>query len=128
MEGVMVYSEDVELMLQLLGKGRELAGKLDAALYALLIGAGADADTLIEHGADRVYVADDPQLASFALEPYRAVVLEAVEKASPEVILMGATKRGKELAPRVAAALDTGCMTECIELDVDEERRLVAER
>jgi len=128
MKGVMVYSEDMELMLQLLGKGRELADKLDSALYALLIGAEADAGTLIEHGADRVYVADDPQLASFALEPYRAVVLEAVEKASPEVILMGATKRGKELAPRVAATLDTGCITECIELDVDEERRLMAER
>ena len=128
-EGVLVYSEDKELELQILGKARELADKLDTELCALLVCAGiADADTLIEHGADKVYVADDPKLAHFAVEPYRAVVLEAVKRASPEFLLIGATKRGKELAPRVAAALDTGCMTECVKLDVDDQRRLVAER
>lgn len=128
-KGVMVYSEDWELGLQLLGKGRELADKLDAELYALTMGGEAmEADALIEHGADRVYMADDPGLAPFSVEPYRAVILEAVKRASPEIILIGATKRGKELAPRVAAALDTGCMTDCIGLDVDEQRRLVAER
>ena len=127
--GVMVYSEEGDLQLQLLGAGRALADKLDAELYALLIGAGiAGADDLIEHGADRVYVADDDGLAHFALEPYRAALLEAVRAASPEILLIGATKRGKELAPRVAAALDTGCMTECLRLDVDEGGRLVAER
>jgi len=128
-KGVMVYSEERKLELQLLGAGRELADKLEVELYALLVGAGvAGADDLIEHGADKVYVVDDAGLARFAVEPYRAAVLGAVRKASPEVLLIGATKRGKELAPRVAAALDTGCMTECVRLDVDEERRLVAER
>lgn len=128
-EGLLVYSEDRELELQILGKGRELADRLDTELYALLVGTGiAEADTLIEHGVDKVYVADDPKLAHFAVEPYRAVVLEAVKRAYPEILLIGATKRGKELAPRVAAALDTGCMTECIKLDVDDQRRLVGER
>jgi len=51
-----------------------------------------------------------------------------VKEASPEILLMGATKRGKELAPRVAAALDTGCMTDCIKVDMDDQRRLVVER
>jgi len=125
----MVYSEDVELELQLLGKGAELAAKLGSDLSALLIGSDVtDAKTPIEHGADKVYVADHPKLAQFAVEPYRTAILEAVKKASPEIILLGATKRGKELASRVAAALDTGCMTECIALDVDDERRLLAER
>jgi len=129
LNGVMVYSEDVELELQLLGKGAELAAKLGSDLSALLMGSDVkDAKTLIEHGADKVYIADHPKLAQFAVEPYRTGILEAVKKASPEIILLGATKRGKELAPRVAAALDTGCMTECIALDVDDERRLLAER
>ena len=128
-KGVMVYSEDRELELQLLGKGRELAAKLDTELQAVLTGAEiTDADTLIEHGADKVYVADHPKLAHFAVEPHRAAILEAVKTASPEILLIGATKRGKELAPRIAAALDTGCMTECIGLDVDDEGRLLAER
>jgi len=129
LNGVMVYSEDVELEFQLLGKGAELAAKLGSDLSALLIGSDVtDANTLIEHGANKVYVADHPKLSQFAVEPYRTGILEAVKKASPEIILLGATKRGKELAPRVAAALDTGCMTECIALDLDDERRLLAER
>ena len=126
---VLVYSEDRELLLQLLGKGRELADKSGGELCALLLGSGmSGADGLFGYGADRVYVADDPKLARFGLEPYRAGVLEAVGKASPGFILIGATKRGKELAARVAAALDTGCMTECVALDIDEGGRLLAER
>jgi len=128
-KGVMVYSEDRELELQLVGKGRELADKLGAGLSALAMGSGiADAGNLSEYGADRVYVADDPRLADFSVETYRAVILSAVKEFSPEIIIMGATKRGKELAPRIAAALGTGCMTECTSLDVDDQRRLVAER
>ncbi len=127
--GVMVYSENGDLALQLVGKGRELADKLGSNLCALVAGQGVeDTQTFINHGSDGVYVADDPALAEFSLEPYRAVLLEAVKTGSPQVLLIGGTKRGKELAPRVAAALDTGCMTDCISLDVDREGRLVGER
>lgn len=126
---VMVYSENRELELQLLGKGRELADKLGAELCALLIGSGvSNVDELVECGADKVYVVDDPGLASFSVAPYRAAVMKAVKTASPSILLIGATKRGKELAARVAAALDTGCMTECLQLDVTIEGDLVSER
>ena len=126
---VLVYSEDRELLLQLLGKGREIAEKAGGELCALLMGSGiSGADELFRYGADKVYVVDDPKLEHFSLEPYRASALEAVEKASPGYILVGATKRGKELAARVAAALDTGCMTECVGLELDDEGRLRAER
>ncbi len=129
LNGVMVYSEDFELMLQLLGKGAKLAAKLSTDLCAVSIGSEVtDADALVEYGADKVYVADHPKLSHFAVKPYRAAILEAVKRAYPEIILFGATKRGKEIAPRVAAALDTGCMTECISIDLDDERRLLAER
>lgn len=126
---VLVYSEDRELAYQLLAKGRELADKLGAELCAVEIGSGVtDADELVKQGAEKVYVADDPGLAQFNVETYRSAVMVATEVASPEILLMGATKRGKELAARVAAALETGCMTECINLDVDDDDRLLAER
>lgn len=128
-KSVLVYSEDGELALQLLGKGRELADKIGAVLVALAIGPRiSDADGFVEHGADRVIVVDDPSLSRFGVEPYRAAVLGAVKAVDPEMILIGATKRGKELAARVAAALDTGCMTECFHLNVDREGRLKAKR
>jgi electron transfer flavoprotein alpha subunit len=125
----LAYSEDRELLLQLLGKSREIAEKAGGEVCALLIGSGiSGADELFRYGADKVYVVDDPKLEHFSLEPYRASVLEAVEKASPGFILLGATKCGKELAARVAAALDTGCMTECVSLEIDDEGWLRAER
>jgi electron transfer flavoprotein alpha subunit len=73
-------------------------------------------------------VADGPGFEHFSVEAYRAAFLKAVEASEPGIILIGATKRGKELAARVAAALDTGCMTECLSLEVDEEGNLVGER
>jgi electron transfer flavoprotein alpha subunit len=128
-KSVLVYSEDGELALQLMGKGRELADKIGAELVALAIGPRiSDTNGFVEHGADRVIVVDDPSLSRFGVEPYRAAVLGAVKAVDPEMILIGATKRGKELAARVAAALDTGCMTECFHLDVDREGRLKAKR
>ena len=126
---ILVYSEDKEILHQLLAKGRELADKVGTDLSALTVCPGdRGAIELVEHSADRVYVVDDPSLVNFNVEQYRSVVLEVVNVAQPDIILMGATKRGKELAARIAAALDTGCMTECIQLDVDDEGRLQAER
>lgn len=126
---VVVYSEDRELGLQMLSKGREISDKLGAELIALLIGYGiTDPEDYITYGADRVLIVDDPALGSFAVETYRGAVLDALKDVDLEVLLIGATKRGKELAARVAAALDTGCMTECFEIDVDEEGRLLGER
>jgi len=129
--GVMVYSEEPGLLLELLAAGRGLADKLDAPLSAVLIGgevSGERREEAIRHGADRVYVLENPRLADFNVETYKAALLRVVEAEPPEVLLIGGTKRGKELAPRVAAALETGCMTDCISLEVDEEGRLVGRR
>jgi len=129
MAGVLVYSEDNELALQILGKGRELANKLGSDLESLIIGYRIDEPNIpIKANADIVHLVDDVKLGNFDVELYRTALLASIEKSSPEIILIGATKYGKELAPRVAAALNTGCMTECISLDLDDQRRLVAER
>jgi len=126
---VLVFSEDREIGFQLLAKGREFADKLGGEVYALVVGLGVTgAHEHFEYGADKVYVIDEARLAHFEVVPYREAVLKAVGEAEPHVLLIGATKRGKELAARVAAALDTGCMTECVGLELDEEGRLKAER
>lgn len=128
-KNVLVYSEDRELALQLLGKGRQFADMLGGSLISLLMGSEViDINGLIAHGADKVYVVEDPKLEHLSLEPCRATILKAFERSTPHVILIGATKRGKELAARVAAALNTGCMTECVRLDLDGEKRLIADR
>ena len=130
-KGVIVYSEDPDLLLELLGVGRVLADKLGNPLSAILIGCGIGEERSrepIRYGADGVYVVEDPRLEVFSVEPYRAALLRVIKADPPEVLLIGGTKEGKELAPRVAAALEAGCMTDCISIDLDEEERLVGKR
>jgi electron transfer flavoprotein alpha subunit len=119
----LVYSEDRELAFQILAKARELADVKGSEVVALVTD-GAPQE-YINQGADKALSVKE--LESFALAPYRAAVLKAIDEEAPEFILMGATKRGKELAPRVAAALGVGCMTECYNLSL-EDGRLEVER
>lgn len=118
---VLVWSEDKEIAYQLIAKGVELAGKLGSEVYAL---ASGDAQEYINQGAEKVLVAE---LGEFSVEPYRGALLKAVEVSGAEIVLIGASKRGKEAAPRVAAALGVGCMTECNNIDL-VEGELVVER
>jgi electron transfer flavoprotein alpha subunit len=127
---VWVYSDRHELALEMLGKGREIADKLQACLAAILLGHDVDekADELIKFGADKVYLIDDPKLVSFQLEPYLSVLHKLAASYKPEVILIGSTRNGKPLAARLATRLETGCIPDCIRLSVDEQGRLVGER
>jgi electron transfer flavoprotein alpha subunit len=128
-KGVFVYSENRSLLLQLLGKGEELARKLGGELSTLVVGSKTSEETALhEHGADIVFVANKPELPSIDAECHRSALIETINTDSPHIVIIGATKRGKELAARLAAILDTGCMTECIDLDVDEEGRLKSKR
>ncbi|MBI2909773.1 MAG: electron transfer flavoprotein subunit alpha/FixB family protein [Chloroflexi bacterium] len=112
---------------ELLGAGRRLADALGEKLNALLIGDGIGdvAGELIAWGADTVYVADDPLLKDYQPEPYAAAIKKACQKTSPEVLLLGQTSVGRDLAPRLAFALGTGLAMDCIELTVDPATRLV---
>ena len=112
--------------IELLGKGRELAGKLDVELTAFLIGesVGDLAKELIFYGADRVIVADDPILRDYGTELYTDIISEQAMKEKPEVLIVGASPIGRDLAPRLSFRLNAGCTADCTDLDIDEENRL----
>jgi electron transfer flavoprotein alpha subunit len=114
--------------LELLGKGIELAAKLQGELAAVLIG-GADISdhvaTLAAYGAERVYVAADPALEHYTTGGYSAVLSEAILTYHPAVVLLGSTANGRDLAPRVAARLKLGLTGDCIDLAIDDQQRLV---
>jgi len=117
----LVYSEDKELAFQILAKARELAVEKGSEVIALVTD-GAPQD-YINQGADKALNVEG--LGSFALTPYRAAMLKAVDEAAPEHILIGATKRGKELGPRIAAALGVGCMNECYSMRLEDGKLVV---
>ena len=129
MTAVWVYSEREEISLELLGKAGELAEKLGGEAVALALGSGVtDLAQRLAQSADKVYVVDNPQLERLDSEVYAKVIHQLAERYSPDIILVGSTKYGKELAARLATRLKVGCIPDCIRLDLDGEGRLVADR
>jgi len=115
---------------ELLGKGRQLADKLAVELSAVLLGHNIrkKADELVHCGADVVYVFDHPSLGEFDVVQYSRNIIKLAEETKPSVFLFGATRLGRSLAPRVAAALRTGLTADCVDLSLDEEGNLVQVR
>jgi len=128
--GVWVYSENMDLMQEMLGKASELAGKLQSEVAALLIGHDVKnrANELVGYGANKVYVVDNPVLKSFQSEVYMSALTTLIKEYKPDILLVGSTRKGRELAARLATRLETGCVPDCTSLSLDEQGRLVTER
>ncbi len=128
--GIWVFAEQrrgaiSSVVLELLNEGRRLADQLDTHLSAVLLGQdiSSRAQSLLTHGADRVFVADDPMLRDFNGDAYATVLTELIAKEKPEIVLTGATAIGRSLIPRVAARLGTGLTADCTQLEVNPETR-----
>jgi electron transfer flavoprotein alpha subunit len=128
--GVWVYAEQrhgevSSIVYELLNEGKRLAEKLGTVLSAVLIGCNvkSKAQGLINRGADKVYVCEDPIFTEFQDDPYSDVLTKLIEKEKPEIILMGATNIGRSFVPRVAARIRTGLTADCVSLEVDPETR-----
>jgi electron transfer flavoprotein alpha subunit len=112
---------------ELLGVGRDLAGDLGVELCAFILGVNLThlAEQAFGYGADKVYVVSAPVLARYRTEPYLNASVALIRKYKPEVVLMGATGLGRDLAGAVATRLETGLTADCTGLSVDKERRLL---
>jgi len=113
--------------LELLGKGRSLADKLCVDVTAIIIGENVSgiAKELIYCGADKVIIADDHIAKDYRTEVFTDIIIEQVVRERPEILLIGATCIGRDLAPRLSARLNTGCTSDCTELDIDKDMRLI---
>jgi electron transfer flavoprotein alpha subunit len=130
--GVWVYLEHEEgriegVSLELLGRGRELADALGTNLTALLAGyALGDLPRLATAcGADTVLTADHPDLQRYSTAPFTRIVHAMVTDGKPDILLLGATPDGRDLAGRLAVRLRTGLTADCTGLEIDPERRLL---
>jgi len=112
---------------EMAGKGRELADELGTTLTACVLGQGVEriAQEAICYGANRVFLVDDPTLGVYRTDPYAAVLIDLVQKYKPEVFILGASTRGRDLAGSVATRLCTGLTADCTELAIDPETRLL---
>ena len=129
--GIWVFAEQrhgqiKNVAYELLAKGRGLADILNTELSAVCFGHGIDeVDRLIAHGADKVYLAESPELADNQEDFFTQQLVGLIQEHRPEIVLAGATALGRAFIPRVAAALPTGLSADCIDLEVDAEKRLL---
>ena len=132
--GIWIFIEQDEghetrltLSFEMLGKGRELADELEVPLTAVLLGYNVKklADEAIFHGADRVLLADHPKLLQYDTELYSDIIAQKAREEKPEILLVGASPIGRDLAPTLSFCLKGGCTADCTELSVDLEKRLL---
>ncbi|RAI00731.1 electron transfer flavoprotein subunit alpha [Acuticoccus sediminis] len=118
---------------ELLGEGRKLADKRGVELAGVVMGGdgeevAAAAIEAFEHGADVVYTIVDPILTHYRNDPYTRALTDLVNTYKPEILLLGATNLGRDLAGSVATTLLTGLTADCTELAIDDEGSLAATR
>ncbi len=116
---------------ELLGEGRKLADKLGVALSGVVLAApGLAARRFCEeaffHGADNCYLMEDAVLSSYRNQPFTKGLTDLVNSYQPEILLLGATTQGRDLAGSVATTLKTGLTADCTELNIDMENRSMA--
>ncbi|MEE8541660.1 MAG: electron transfer flavoprotein subunit alpha/FixB family protein, partial [Desulfobacterales bacterium] len=130
---VWVLAEQIDcrllnVSLQLVGQARRLADVLEAWVGVILLGDNltTQPNELIAAGADKVYLGNAPELAIYQPEIYTQMIVDQAKVHRPEILLIGSTAMGRELAPLVAARLETGLTAHCIDLLINEDKILEA--
>ena len=125
---VMVFVEQrsgeiQNVSLELIGRGKELADKLNSKVSAVLLGHNVKSlsEELIQYGADEVICVDDENLDVYVTNTYTKALCDVINKKDPEIVLVGATTIGRDLAPRVSATIETGLTADCTSLEIDDE-------
>jgi len=130
--GIWVFAEQregklMQVAIELLGEGKKLAKAIGCELCAVLCGSNVDSlvDELFEHGADKVYYANAPELKQYTTDAYTKVINEAIEKYKPEIVLLGATHIGRDLGPCLAVRCRTGLTADCTKLEINPETKRI---
>lgn len=127
---VWVFAEQREgklmgVSIELLGEGKKLAEQIGCKLCAVLCGSNVRglADELIAYGAEKVYLADAPELATYTTDAYTKTIMEAITTYKPEIVLLGATHIGRDLGPCLAVQCNTGLTADCTRLEINPETK-----
>jgi electron transfer flavoprotein alpha subunit len=130
---VWVIAEQVDcrvlsVSFQLIGQARKLADALDTTVESVILGDHIEdqAQQLIAAGADKVYMGLSPQLEFYQSDIYTEIIVKLAKKRLPAIMLIGSTSMGRELAPLIAARLQTGLTAHCIDLVLDADNVLEA--
>lgn len=137
--GIMLYAQLTRenyihtVFFELLEKAHELSQKLGGAEISAVCFASPDSiegfrGAFENMGVNKVYYFEDKRLQNYSTEYYSKLFTTLVNEVKPEILLIGATNQGRDLAPRISSSLHTGLTADCIELDINEKGLLAATR
>ncbi len=117
--------EVARVSFELLSKARELAKDLGCEVHAFTVGEKVSqfADQVFKYGAKKFYIIEDPILKDYITEPYRDAITYLIDKYKPEIVLIGATTLGRDLAGTIATTLKTGLTADTTGLDIDPKTK-----
>ncbi|MBW1649215.1 MAG: electron transfer flavoprotein subunit alpha/FixB family protein [Deltaproteobacteria bacterium] len=103
-----------------LSEGRRIADAINCEMTAAVLGSGIQnlAEEIKKYGADKIIVADDPALAEYLTDKYTLTLADIIEKEKPEIIILGSTSLGKDIAPRLCAKFNGAIATDCISASI----------
>jgi electron transfer flavoprotein alpha subunit len=133
-KGILIFGEQrdgviLDVVYELLGKGRKLADILNEPLLCVILGKSVKGvNKLTFYGADEIHNFDHDNLESFNCEIYSEIISNFVKNIRPSIFLIGATSIGRELGPRIAAKLRTGLTADCTGLEINENGLLLQTR
>ena len=137
--GILIYAQITRenyihtVFFELVDKAKELAEKLGGVDVNAVI---FTTPNLIENykesfrnrGVNKVFYFEDEEFKTYSTDYYSKSIVDLVSVIKPEILLIGATNQGRDLAPRVASALHTGLTADCTGLDINEKGLLAATR
>lgn len=136
-KGILIYAEITRegeitpVVLELVNTAQDLAQKLgnNTEVNALIITSQFQAHNTLENkGFNKIYVVEDERLKDYSTDYYSKIAIDVINEIKPEIVLIGATTQGRDLAPRISSALNTGLTADCTKLDINEKGMLAATR
>ncbi len=108
---------------ELISKARELAEVLGCEVHTFALGKKVKhlADEVFRYGANKFYFIEDNLLSEYKTEPFRDAASYLIDKYKPEIVLIGATTLGRDLAGTIATKLNTGLTADTTGLDIDKK-------
>lgn len=137
--GILIYAQKNRdgyihtVFFELLNKAKELASKLggvdvNAVIFTTPGQIEGYKEAFSNMGVNKVYYFEDDKFINYSTEYYSKHIIELVKEIHPEILLVGATNEGRDLAPRISGALETGLTADCTGLDINEKGQLAATR
>ena len=126
MSDIWVITEAPQLGWEMIGRARELAAERNCKVSAYIAGDEAAGLEAVARGADEVALL--PQLDRVLWEDYAPLLAELAGAAGPLLIMVGGTRRGRDLAGRMAALLDVPCVPNCKSIVMDASGKAVITR